>query len=144
MTSRNRGRRPDGSEEMTGSRCAPALVLATVILAGCAAAPTRDQPAEFKLMGSGQVPAAQLGAFSDCVMDGFDKAHTIPTAFRARKVQRSTMTRVESMLDNSIAISADIHNDGRVALYESSIAALVNLASEKQAFAACLKNYAGQ
>lgn len=129
---------------MTGSRCAPALLLATVILAGCAAAPTRDQPAEFKLMGSAQVPAAQLGAFSDCVMDGFDKAHTIPTAFRARKVQRSTMTRVESMVDNSIAMSADIHNDGRAELYESSIAALLNLTGEKEAFTRCVKKHSGQ
>lgn len=127
---------------MTVRRRAPACLLALVmVLAGCAAAPTRDEPAEFKLMGSGQVPAAQLGNFSDCMMDGFDKAHTMPTAFRARKVQRSNLTRVESMLDNSIAMSADIHNDGRVELYESSIASLVNLTGEKKAFAACLEQF---
>ena len=128
---------------MTVSRSAPALLLA-LVLAGCAAAPTRDDPAEFKLMGSGQVAAAQLGDFSDCVMDGFDKAHTIPTAFRARIVQRSTLTRVESMLDNSIAMSADIHNDGRVELYESSIASMVNLTGEKKAFADCLRKFGSQ
>lgn len=129
---------------MTGIKCTPALLLTTLILAGCAAAPTRDEPAEFKLMGSGQVPAAQMGEFSDCLLDGFDKAHTIPTAFRARKTQRSNLIRVESMLDNSIAMSADIHNDGRVELYESSIASLVNLSGEKKAFAACLEKFGKQ
>lgn len=136
--------RKDGTKEMTRSKCAPALMLVTVILAGCAAAPTRDEPAEFKLMGSGQVPVAQLGDFSDCMLDGFDQAHTMPTAFRARKVQRSNLTRVESMLDNSIAMSADIHSDGRVELYESSIASLVNLTGEKKAFAACLEKFGKQ
>jgi len=129
---------------MTGIKYTPALLLTTLILAGCAAAPTRDESAEFELMGSGQVPAAQLDNFSDCMMDGFDKAHTMPTAFRARKVQRSNLTRVESMLDNSIAMSADIHNDGRVELYESSIASLVNLSGEKKAFAACLERFGKQ
>ncbi len=123
--------------------CMPALLLA-VGLVGCVAAPTRDQAEEFKLMGSGQVPIAKLGVFSDCMIDGFDKAHTTPSAFRARQVRRATMTRVESMMENSIAMSADIHDDGRVELYESSIAALLNLSGEKEAFASCLNQYGGR
>lgn len=115
----------------------PALLLA-VAATGCVSAPTRDDVAEFKFMGAGKVPQTKLAEFSDCVIDGFDKAHTTPSAFRARQVRRAAMTRVESMMENSIVMSADIHDDGRVELYESSIAALLNLSGEKETFAACV------
>lgn len=117
-----------------------ALCLCGLLLMGCVTAPTRNEVAEFKEVGTGRVPVAKLGNFSDCVIDGFDRAHVTPSAFHARQVRRAGSTRIDTMLNNSVMISADIHDDGRVELHESSMASLLDLSGEKQTFAECLKS----
>ena len=42
---------------------------------------------------------------------------------------------------NYLIMSADVMNDGKVALYESSAAALINTTGEVEAFKDCLSQY---
>ena len=55
--------------------------------------------------------------------------------------RRSDLYRVESYVDTILLVSADVFDDGRVLLLESSSAALINTTGEKNAFEECLKQY---
>ena len=115
--------------------------LITFLLSACAAAPTRLDTEEFKLLQEGRVPANSSQAFTDCLMDGFNKAHFMLSNINIQQQRRSDLYRVESYVDTILLVSADVFDDGRVLLLESSSAALINTTGEKNAFEECLKQY---
>jgi hypothetical protein len=80
-------------------------------------------------------------AFADCLLDGFDKAHYALTIVNVRQQRRADSFRVETMSHSTVMVSADVFDDGKVRLYESSQAALLNTRGEKEAFQRCLGRY---
>ena len=118
------------------------LVAVGALLSGCAAAPTRAEPDKFKLLGQAQIPRTNVGAFAECLLDGFDKAHFMLTNSTARQQRRTDSFRVETLVGGRILItSADVFDDGRVMLYEANSAMLINTSGEREAFARCVDRY---
>lgn len=117
------------------------LSLAALLLSACATAPTRLNTEAFKVVQEGRVPIKNTQAFTDCLMDGFDEAHFIGTNIIIRQQRRSDSYRVEALTGVSLLVSAEVFDDGRVRLHESSIAALIITEGERHAFEKCLKHY---
>jgi hypothetical protein len=109
-------------------------------LAACVTAPDRSDPGAFNLHHRGKVPADQVPAFTDCVMDGFAKAHFLLTKISVRQQRRATGFRVDATVgDNPMSLaSVDIFDDGRVELFER---ALFEMLGERAAFAACVDRF---
>ena len=63
------------------------------------------------------------------------------TNISVRQQRRTERYRVETMTRSSVLLSADVFDNGRVELYESSAAALVNLSGERKAFDDCLSRF---
>jgi hypothetical protein len=112
-----------------------------LLLAGCVAAPTRTDPGAFKSLHAGRVPVSSVGGFTDCLMDGFNSAHSVLTNVSIRQQRRSDGYRVEAMTNSAVLVSADILENGRVELLESSAAALINTMGEREAFSKCLARF---
>jgi hypothetical protein len=74
-------------------------------------------------------------------MDGFDSSSAILTNVSVRQQRRTERYRVEVLTHSSVLLSADVFDNGRVELYESSTAALINLSGERKAFADCLGRF---
>lgn len=120
-----------------------ALILTlSLVLAACAA-PTRTDKDEFFVVLSGNVPVDKVPNFIDCLTDGFNKAHWGMTDYEVRQTTRAAGYRVETYTGsfNYLLVSADIFNDGKVVLNESSAAALINTNGEKDTFASCLAEF---
>jgi hypothetical protein len=117
------------------------LALLISLLTACVAAPTRSDPGAFALTQSGQIPASNTQPFTDCLMDGFDSSSAILTNVSVRQQRRTERYRVEVLTHSSVLLSADVFDNGRVELYESSTAALINLSGERKAFADCLSRF---
>ena len=119
------------------------LLIATslFVLSACIKMPTRANTEDFKIIQKGRIAPADVLMFTDCVMDGFEKSHFILTQFNVRQSRRSTGYRVDSCAGGTshILMSADIFDDGRVALWESSAAVLIDTKGERKAFSECLK-----
>jgi hypothetical protein len=118
-------------------RCAWMFV---VMLGGCAA-PGRESAHSTMVVREGTVAPADAGVMADCLMDGFGHAHWMMTNTRVAQQRRSDGLRVETYTGNTLLISADVFDDGRVALTEMSNAKLVNTSGEREAFAACLAHF---
>ncbi len=118
------------------------LSLVVLLFSACTAAPTREDASAFKLLLEGKVLPKSSQAFADCLLDGFDKAHFRLTSVSSRQQRRSDSYRVESLAGGRvIVISADIFDDGRVLLHESTAAALINTTGERDSFEKCLSQY---
>jgi hypothetical protein len=117
------------------------LALLTNALAACVTAPTRSTSGAFTLTQSGDIPASDSQPFTDCLMDGFDASSFMLTNVSIRQQRRTERYRVEVLTHSSVLLSADVFDNGRVELYESSAAALVNLSGERKAFADCLDRF---
>jgi hypothetical protein len=117
------------------------LTLLTSVLAACVSAPTRSDSGAFALTQTGEIPASSAQPFTDCLMDGFDASSFMLTNVSVRQQRRTERYRVEVLTYSSVLLSADVFDNGRVELYESSAAALVNLSRERKAFAGCLDRY---
>ncbi|MGI2174023.1 hypothetical protein [Shewanella ulleungensis] len=115
------------------------LIPLILILTSCAA-PTRTDHDEFFVVDSGTIHAEKVPYFVDCLNDGFNKAHWGLTSFEVRQSTRAAGYRVETYTGslNYLIVSADIFNDGKVVLNESSAASLINTKGEKEAFEVCL------
>ena len=114
--------------------------MSVFLLCAFAAAPTRSTPEAFKLMQEGVVPTSEVPAFADCLLDGFDRSHFMPTNVAARQQRRSDGYRVETLVDGRlILMSADVFEDGRVQLFEAKAAKWVNTSGERKVFAQCLE-----
>jgi hypothetical protein len=74
-------------------------------------------------------------------MDGFDASSLMLTNVSVRQQRRAERYRVETLTHSSVLLSADVFDNGRVELYESSAAALINLSGERKAFADCLSRF---
>ena len=117
------------------------ISLLTSLPSACVTAPTRSDTAAFALTQSGEIPASSAQPFTDCLMDGFDASSFMLTNVSVRQQRRTERYRVEVLTRSSVLLSADVFDDGRVELYESSAAALVNLSGERKAFADCLSRF---
>lgn len=116
------------------------LAVAVVSLAGCTVAPTRDEPGAFKLLQQGRVDPSRIPAFEDCLVDGFERAHLTLTSIHARQRRLADgMHRVESMVNATTLVSADVSSDGQAQLFESYAAALIDTSGERHAFSECLQ-----
>lgn len=125
------------------TRNLPPSILATIVclcLSACAG-PTRDEPGAFKMLADGMVAKSNAPAFADCLLDGFDKAHYAFTIVNVRQQRRADSFRVETTSHSTVMVSADVFDDGKVRLYESSQAALLNTSGEREAFQRCLERY---
>lgn len=118
-------------------------ILLITLLTGCVTPTTRLDVDEFELINKGTVDTKSVLLFVDCLSDRFNAAHYLLTNIEVRQSQRAAGYRVETYTgtQNFLIISADIFNDGRVELYESSSAALINTKGEREAFNQCLKQY---
>ncbi|MCU8031782.1 hypothetical protein L5M51_18780 [Shewanella sp. SM73] len=118
------------------------LILLVASLTACSS-PTRTDTDEFSVILSGNIVPDKVAHFVDCLTDGFNKAHWGGVNFEVRQSTRATGFRVETYTGtmNYLLMSADVINDGNVALYESSAAALINTTGEVEAFKGCLKQY---
>ncbi|MEZ9197444.1 hypothetical protein [Shewanella sp. 10N.286.54.B9] len=121
----------------------PVLLPVFAIMLTACTAPTRTDKDEFFVVNSGIVPTDKVPHFVDCLTDGFNKAHWGLTDFEVRQSKRATGFRVETYTGslNYLIVSADIFNDGKVVLNESSAAALVNTNGEKEAFTSCVSEF---
>jgi hypothetical protein len=117
------------------------FILTAALLSACTVGPTRLDTKSFTLLQEGRVPPKSSMVFTDCLMDGFSNSHTIATNITARQHRRSDLYRVEAFVDATILVSADVFDDGRVQLLESTSTFLINVTGEKDAFAKCLKQY---
>lgn len=124
---------------MHGSKVLP--IAMCVALAGCASTTRKDADA-FKLMDSGTISPTKQRAFVGCLTDGFGKAHWAGSPIISRQQILEDTIRVESIGGNfnTLLESADVNNDGTVALYESR-SAVVDLRGERETFAACLARF---
>jgi hypothetical protein len=115
------------------------IVPLSIILASCTA-PTRTDIDNFFVVSAGNISAEKVPYFVDCLNDGFNKAHWGLTNFEVRQSTRATGYRIETYTGslNYLMVSADVFNDGKVVLNESSAASLINTKSEKEVFANCL------
>jgi hypothetical protein len=118
--------------------------LATISCLCACASPTREDSAAFATLTEGMISKSDTPAFADCVLDGFDKAHYSMTMVSARQQRRSDSYRIETTSALTILVSADVFDDGRVRLTESSQAALVNTKGEKEAFQRCFERFRGK
>ena len=118
-------------------------ILLITVLTGCVTPSTRLDVDEFELINKGIIDKKDILAFVDCLSDRFNASHYLLTNIEVRQAQRATGYRVETYTgtQNFLIISADIFNDGRVELFESSSAALINTKGERKAFEQCLKQY---
>jgi hypothetical protein len=121
------------------------LLAVSVLLVSCAAAPTRENEKAFKLVQEGSIRPSEAGQFADCVLDGFDKAHFMLTNITSRQQRRADSYRIESFsAGRMLLMSADVFDDGKARLLESTTAALINTTGEREAFAACLSKFSAK
>ncbi len=121
------------------------LAVAVVSLAGCTIAPTRDEPGAFKLLQQGQINPSRIPTFVDCLVDGFERSHLTLTSIHTRQRRLADgMHRVESMVNATTLVSADVSSDGRAQLSESYAAAMIDTSGERTAFAECLGKVGGK
>ena len=110
------------------------------LLAGCAA-PGRETTQASTELTAGVISTTSTGAMTDCLLDGFGKAHWLMTNTRVAQQHRSDGSRVETYTGNILLVSADVKDDGHVALIEMSNAKFVSTSGEREAFATCLAKY---
>jgi hypothetical protein len=117
------------------------ITLLTSLLSACVSAPTRSDSGAFALTQHGEIPASSTQPFTDCLMDGFDASSLMLTNISVRQQRRTERYRVEALTHSSVLLSADVFDNGRVELHESSAAALINLSGERKAFTNCLNRF---
>lgn len=117
------------------------FIFASLLLTACSTTYTRAEIDHFKSRDAGTVSLAALPRFADCVMDGFQTAHPFSN-MNVRQQRRSDGIRVETFAGSGsgmIMISVDVRDSGHVELWESDAALLINTRTEREMFAACLK-----
>ena len=118
------------------------IVVIAMLLAGCVSGPTRTDVEAFSIAATGTIHPSNVQAFTDCLMDGFDKAHWLLTSVTTRQQRRSNSYRVESLAGGDLLmISVDVLDDGNVRLFESQAAKLVNTSGERATFGKCLEKF---
>lgn len=118
--------------------------LMLAVLVGCTATPTRStNPADFRLVFSGQVKPSFMQAMTDCVMDGFDGATMVGTqGLTVRQQRRANGYRVETMGGPIMMVSADILETGEVTMHEGTYGGiLATFEKERAAIAACASKF---
>jgi len=73
-------------------------------------------------------------------MDGLREA-LVTTTYTFKQERRTEGIRVEQLASSFIGMSADVNNDGSVALYESKAMGLVDTKPEINVFTGCTDRY---
>lgn len=115
------------------------LLALSALLTACAA-PIRSDPAAFKQLEHGQIQTSKVQSFADCLFDGFSEAR-VTTTFTIRQQRRTDGVRVETLANSFIGVSADVKDDGSVALYESTAMVWVSTEPEVKVFLSCIDKY---
>ncbi len=115
------------------------LIAMSTLLVACAA-PIRSNPNDFKLVAKGQIQTSKVQPFADCLMDGLREA-LVTTTYTFKQERRTEGIRVEQLASSFIGMSADVNNDGSVALYESKAMGLVDTKPEINVFTGCTDRY---
>lgn len=115
--------------------------IVAAFLSACAT--NRDTPSDYERINSGKVPSSSVSFFRDCVSDKFrDRVAGIGVTWLNRQQRRSDGYRVELVSqDTGALISADIFEDGRVELFETTYLVRIRLQDEREGFARCLSKY---
>jgi hypothetical protein len=122
-----------------------AVIGACIVISGCAAPKTRNEVEAFALKNKGVVDTSKLREFCDCLTDGFHSSHSALTNFSTQERRRANVTRVENYAGTTILlVSADVFDDGKTAIYESSDAAFINVSGELETFSACVKTFGSE
>ena len=121
------------------------LLALTIVLTGCSAQPTRDNnPDHFILLAQGRINSEDNSLFIDCLLNEFASSYSVLSNRETKQQWRSDVRRVEVYIaGNSLSISADVFNDGRVKLFESKNSALINTRGQRTAFNKCIDKFNG-
>lgn len=111
------------------------------LMTACVTAPPRSNQSAFRLVQEGRISVKDTQIFTDCLMDGFDKASFVLTTASVRQQRRVEGYRVEVITNSAVLVSADIFDTGKVKLFESEVTTLVPTADERKVFADCLKKF---
>ena len=86
----------------------------------CSCAGSRNVKGDFEVIETGKIPKEDIPKFVDCVSHVFqDRTLGLGVDMRSRHQQRSDKYLIELVVtEKGIQLSADIYNDGRVALYD--------------------------
>jgi len=118
------------------------VLVSAALLSGCLTPATRQDAGKFKTIQAAQIDPGKVRDFSDCLMDGFERAHYSFKSVSTRQQVRASGYRVETLAGGSIIMmSADIFFDGRVELFEIHDAILVNTSGERESFAKCVDQF---
>lgn len=132
-------------QDLRGKSWSPIFVfhLATILLAlaGCTT-PTRIDVDQFKSKFSGRIGTKDIPAFRGCVVDGFNPLQSYFYHPRlTRQQQLSSVSRIETLFGDGLLVSVDIHEDGRVELFETVAMTFVNRQPEHDTFNLCAEKY---
>ena len=118
-----------------------AITFAVALLIGCAT--SREVPGDYELVSTAKIPASALPGFMDCVNNTFrDRTIGLGVTLTNRQQQRSSMTRIELVSGEwGAVLSADIHQDGKVELYETTLPVRSRTEDEKAGYASCLQRF---
>lgn len=117
------------------------FVFACLLLTACSTTYTLAEIGHFKSRDAATISRTALPRFADCVMDGFQTAHPLSN-MNVRQQRRSDGIRVETFAGSGsgmLMISAEVRDSGHVELWESDAALLINTQTEREVFAACVK-----
>lgn len=117
------------------------ILIVAVTLSACAG--NRNVVGDFNSINKGHIEQSKILEFVECVSDHFkDRQTGIDTFFFNRQQRRSDGYRIELVSTTlGLVISADVFEDGRVELFETSGLIRVRLRNEREGFAFCLNEY---
>lgn len=123
------------------------LVPFFTLLIGCAAQPPhseslRSAPTKIEA----RIATGKQLAFSDCVMDGFDRAHfvkLIGAPIVPRQYKRADGYKIDAIAYDSGAIvaSVEIFDSGDVRFIETAVSLAHNTSGERETISDCLKKF---
>lgn len=114
-------------------------------MAGCVAPPPHTYALEnARVKVEGRIAPDKLLAFSDCVMDGFDRAHFVTSSpIKPRQQRRADGYRIDAIQTGTgiALVTVDLFDSGSVRFIESPVAGAVNTSGEREAFGDCLRKF---
>lgn len=111
---------------------------AAMTVVGCSTPSMRgEHEAAFKVRAAGQIDAAKVPVFMDCVLDAFVEEQRRANAL-VYQFKRSTGYRLDLKTDKFLLLSADIYDDGRTQLLEGPAAGLIPTGAEIARYEQCV------
>lgn len=117
------------------------LAAMAAFFVGCAT--NRDEPGAYEKVSAGAISVSNLSRFRDCVSDSFkDRTAGLGVMFMNRWQRRHEGYRIE-LVGNETGplLSADIFDDGRYELYETTRFVRIRVQDERERFAQCVDRF---